>query len=629
VLINSQTPQSPAAVLPLAEALRRLAERRDTEAWEALLIQCGQDLLRVTRRILGDAQLAEDACQETLLQIRAHAGSFKAPAHSQQANFAARIWIMRIASNIAISMARSRNRAQRRDDTHAVAASRVEINSPAERKLREEENEWLRQEIATLPETLREPVLLRFFGELDYSELGDALSCSPDAAKKRVQRGLDHLRSRLAILGVSLTLAELSAHMLGGSAHAAEAAAISGTTSAASATLNASQQLAWKALLNASAAPALSGVVPLGGISIMVKLAMTLAGLAIVGSCAVLASFSVSGSGSSSAPTTVQTPSPAKAKPALDTRDETKDEPAPAETKTPAPKPAENPEPEKKSPPAAISAPVTPPPQPAPAVPPVEPAPAVSQPAPAVPPVQPAPAEVPPVKKAAPAVPDKSRGILKGRVKYNGEPPAPKKIKVPPSVRPDCHHDEIVSDDLVVDPATRGIKWAMIRVMGVKDDPLQVAAPDAPQPTIDQKGCMFQPHVVVVPPGFNLTVLNSEHAAHNFHTTPLDATNPGYNRMQTPADEKAVLKGEKYFPEPEIIKIQCDIHPWMNGFIVVHDSRYAAISAADGTFEISHIPPGKYDISVFHELGEQTFSVEIKAGETKDMEEILFPAKAK
>lgn len=626
-MIGSQTPQSPAAVLPLAEALRRLANRRDAEAWEALLIQCAPDLLRVTRRILGDAQLAEDACQETLLQIRAHAGSFKAPTRSQQANFAARIWIMRIASNTAISMARSRARTQRRDNTHAAAAPRIEMNSPAERKLREEESEWLRQEIAALPETLREPVLLRFFGELDYTELGDALSCSPDAAKKRVQRGLDHLRSRLAVFGVSLTLAELSTHMLGGSAHAAEAAATAGTSATA---LNASQQIAWKALLNASAAPALSGVVPLGGITLMVKLAMTLAGLAVVGSCAVLASFSVSGSGSMQSVATKTQPAVSKnSKPLNDERAETKDDHAQQNNPPPVtPKPTEPIEAPKDVAPAKFpdrtetSKEIALPKPPAKELPP-----AAS--APATPPPQPAPVEAPPAKKAPPAVPDKTRGTLKGRVKYNGEPPAPKKINVPPSVKPDCHHDEIVSEELVIDPATRGIKWAMIRVMGVKDDPLQMAAPDAPQATIDQKGCMFQPHVVIVAPEQNLKVLNGEHVGHNIHTIPLDGTNPGFNRMMTPVEAESSLKGEKYFAEPEVIKIQCDIHPWMNGFIVVHDPRHAAISAADGTFEIPRLPPGKYDISVFHELGEQTFSIEIRAGEAKDMGDILFPAKAK
>lgn len=215
-------------------------------------------------------------------------------------------------------------------------------------------------------------------------------------------------------------------------------------------------------------------------------------------------------------------------------------------------------------------------------------------------------------------------GSVKGVVKYNGEPPAPKKTKIAADKAADCKHDEIVSEELVVDGASKGIKWAMVRIMGVK-----AAAPAAPfaEPEIDQKGCAFQPHVVIIAPGTNLIVKNSEKVAHNFHTTPLDATNPGYNRMMTPADEKVTLKGEKYFAEPEVVKMQCDVHPWMNGFIVCHDPRFAAITGADGTFEIKGVPPGKYDVSVFHELGEQTFKIEVKEGAAADIGTVLFPAK--
>jgi len=159
-------------------------------------------------------------------------------------------------------------------------------------------------------------------------------------------------------------------------------------------------------------------------------------------------------------------------------------------------------------------------------------------------------------------------GSIKGNVKYNGDPPAPKVITVAAEKQGDCKHDKIESEELVVDKETKGIKWAMVRVIGVKAAP---APAPAAEPSVEQKGCHFTPHVVIVAPTSNLTILNGDKVAHNFHTTPLDATNPGFNRMMTAADEKLVMKGEKYFGEPEVIKMQCDVHPWMNGFIVCHD----------------------------------------------------------
>jgi len=215
-------------------------------------------------------------------------------------------------------------------------------------------------------------------------------------------------------------------------------------------------------------------------------------------------------------------------------------------------------------------------------------------------------------------------GSVKGSVKYDGEPPVVEKKKIDPAKLGGCPHAEIDNDTLVVDKATKGIKWAMVRIMGVK-------APEPKEPfavpTMDQKGCKFEPHAMIVPPGTDLSLLNPDKIGHNFHTTPLDATNPGFNRMMPPSDEKMVVKGGKYFVEPEIIKVQCDIHPWMTGFVVVHDPRFAAITPADGTFEIKNVPPGKYDVVIFHELGEQTVKVEVKDGAAADVGEVKFKQK--
>lgn len=283
-----------APVMSLPAALQRLAKTRDVRAWEALLLHSGEDILRISRRILGDAALAEDACQETLLQIRAHAGVFRAPDNPKEAQQAARVWVMRIATNISLRMGRGRIRSQKREELGAKQALKMDVNCPESNSLRGEQAEILKREVADLPETLREPILLRFYAEMDYPELGRALDCSPDAAKKRVQRGLERLRVRLALLGLALTFGDLSTHLFGiASAHAAEAggaigaagvagAAAGGTAAAAGAGgVNATLQLAWGGLLNSSSAPALASAIPAGGLSLMAKISMGVAALVL------------------------------------------------------------------------------------------------------------------------------------------------------------------------------------------------------------------------------------------------------------------------------------------------------------------------------------------------------------
>jgi plastocyanin len=219
------------------------------------------------------------------------------------------------------------------------------------------------------------------------------------------------------------------------------------------------------------------------------------------------------------------------------------------------------------------------------------------------------------------AVVSAGEGTLTGMVKYDGDAPKPKMINIAPDKAAGCPHGERADESLVVDPATKGIMWAVIRIMDVK-----AGDPPAADAKIDQGGCKFTPRVVVVAPGSNLDVLNPDKLPHNVHTIPLDGTNIPINRMMTPNDEKLTVKGSKHLAEAELIQIQCDIHPWMKGFVVVHDPRFAAVTGADGKFEIKGIPPGKYKVMINHDLGEQEKEIEIKEG-ANDLGEILFKQK--
>src|SRR6185295_1152851 len=98
-------------------ALKRLAQGRDAEAWEVLLNRHGGEIFRACRKILGEEALAEDACQETLLQLRDRAGQFRGGA--QDPERLARAWIMRTACTTALQMLRKRRLDQAREQTHA------------------------------------------------------------------------------------------------------------------------------------------------------------------------------------------------------------------------------------------------------------------------------------------------------------------------------------------------------------------------------------------------------------------------------------------------------------------------------------------------------------------------------
>lgn len=141
-----------------AEALGRLARARDGEAWGVLLERHGPAVDRVCRRILGDETLAEDACQETWLQVRALAGRFRVRGGDVSAHeAAARGWVLAIAANVALHMLRKRRRDRKRDDAHAPA--RTEASSEEDAAMERERAEAVQRELAALNEADRTPIV--------------------------------------------------------------------------------------------------------------------------------------------------------------------------------------------------------------------------------------------------------------------------------------------------------------------------------------------------------------------------------------------------------------------------------------------------------------------------------------
>ena len=64
------------------------------------------------------------------------------------------------------------------------------------------------------------------------------------------------------------------------------------------------------------------------------------------------------------------------------------------------------------------------------------------------------------------------------------------------------------------------------------------------------------------------------------------------------------------------VRIECDAHGWMLGWIYVVDNPYYAVTGADGSFTITDVPPGDYTLIATHEFtGPIEIPVTVKAGE--------------
>ena len=126
---------------------------------------------------------------------------------------------------------------------------------------------------------------------------------------------------------------------------------------------------------------------------------------------------------------------------------------------------------------------------------------------------------------------------------------------------------------------------------------------------IDQKKCRYEPHVMAMMKDSELVIHSSDAINHNIHSFSFE--NDPMNIMFIPGQEDATQE----FEEPEIVKIECDLHSWMTAWVVVTENSFFAVSDGKGAFEIANVPPGDYTLTAWHEtLGEMSQKVTVGEG---------------
>ncbi len=182
-------------------------------------------------------------------------------------------------------------------------------------------------------------------------------------------------------------------------------------------------------------------------------------------------------------------------------------------------------------------------------------------------------------------------GTITGTVRFSGAPPSmtPYKVTYNENV---CGGDKSL-DRLIVGPDS-GVQYAVVYLEGVKS---KKGNESASKYTIDQKGCEYEPHVLVVDRGDKFTVENSDPLFHNVHVYFADNHSSAFNIAEPVKGMKVVQRVKK----PGMYELECDVHPWMNCYVYVAGDGYAVTTDASGKFTIPDVPPGKYKIVMWHE----------------------------
>lgn len=198
-------------------------------------------------------------------------------------------------------------------------------------------------------------------------------------------------------------------------------------------------------------------------------------------------------------------------------------------------------------------------------------------------------------------------GSINGRVIYEGAVPERHKLMLVKDTDVCGRHD--LYDERLIVSKNQGIQNAVVYLTGVNGGkPLSSLGNEF---ILDQRGCRYNPHVLLLPVNTPLEVLNDDGILHNLHTFCKK------NRPCNMSQPKFRKKMEISFKHPEFIRARCDIHGWMSSWIIAVDQPYYAITDEDGNFSVSDIPPGTYTLNCWQEkLGEQTAQVTVTAGRT-------------
>jgi len=216
------------------------------------------------------------------------------------------------------------------------------------------------------------------------------------------------------------------------------------------------------------------------------------------------------------------------------------------------------------------------------------------------------------ISRGRPSGKSAPKTVLIGKVSFEGKPSPPKDLKIEPSQQKSCQHDgkmDMTDRSLLI---ARDGGLANV-VVTIDVEGMKPSMPKEPV-VLDNRGCRFEPHVLVIPVGAQLKFKNSDPTSHNIHT--YSKRTSSINKTIPPGSEVAHA-----IKRSEAFSVQCDIHPWMQGWIFATDAPFSAVTGPDGSFSIDGLPAGDYEAKLWHErLGRLTQSFTITEREPTEVE---------
>jgi hypothetical protein len=188
-------------------------------------------------------------------------------------------------------------------------------------------------------------------------------------------------------------------------------------------------------------------------------------------------------------------------------------------------------------------------------------------------------------------------GDVSGKVTLKGTPPAEKTI----AFEDTCSklHPTVTTTRHYVVGADNGLANVFVYISkGLEDKKFTPATQPA---ELNQQGCNYEPYVSAVMVGQPLAIKNSDPLMHNIHALPKVDGNTEFNFAQPSQGDVNDTKWTASITAPEVlVKMKCDVHPWMFAYVGVQSHPYFAVTDKDGNFKLTNVPAGKYTLTAYH-----------------------------
>jgi Polysaccharide lyase family 4, domain II len=182
-------------------------------------------------------------------------------------------------------------------------------------------------------------------------------------------------------------------------------------------------------------------------------------------------------------------------------------------------------------------------------------------------------------------------GTITGDVTFVDSPPKMAPVKV---TKDQDYCGETLPDESYLVDANGGLKNVVVFV-----EPAQPAIPADPQKLnmIENTGCRYAPRVIAMQKGERLRVKNNDPKLHIPHSYLNEKT----VFMLSLPFKNTILDATQKIRDAGILKLVCDTHGWMLGFVHVFDHPFFAVTDDKGAFSIPNVPAGTYTLKAWHE----------------------------